>query len=305
MRLYTIYKICKQNIDALEQCERNSIYKNGEFVLNIKGWNNVRRSITNLYSIEAFKEVIERIYNDVPIMYRDIDSWELSAKGSMFNRDIDILIHEISGLIRIYESFGYQEKELGIDIKMPPGDFSDFVSSIRTLEYIFTQCPLFKNNDGEIQFSNVDVGSTWLTFFIVGSGAVVLAKNVAEFFSKAITLKSRLNNIEQQEELLRSAQIKNDVLESSVKTFDLLRETTINHILDDLVGTEVENNDHEGRDKTKLALEKMTELIDKGMEIYASIDTPEEIQVLFPEPETGGLLTDNITKLLTTEKTDE
>lgn len=305
MRLYTIYKICKQNIEALEQCEMHSSFKVNGTVLSIKGWNNARKSMMNLYSIEAFKEIIEKIYNDVPIMDRDMDQWDISLNNSMFDRNINILIHEINGLIRIYESFGYQEEELGIDIKMPPGDFSDFASNIKTLEYIFTQCPLLKSDDGEIRFNNVDVGSTWLTFLIIGSGAIVLAKNVAALINKAITLKSHLNNIAQQEELLRSAQIKNDILESTVKTFDLLRETTINQILDDLVGTEAEYIDHEGRDKTKVALEKMAELIDKGMEIYASIDAPEEIQVLFPELETGGLLTDNITKLLTTEKTGE
>lgn len=44
------------------------------------------------------------------------------------------------------------------------------------------------------------------------------------------------------------------------------------------------------------------ELIDKGMGIYASVDTPDEIQVLFPEAETERFLTDNITKLLTENK---
>lgn len=305
MRLHTIYKICKQNIEALEQCEINSVYKNGGFVLSINGWINARKSIENLYSIEAFKKSIKTIYEVVPLMCRDMDFWEIIMDDLKFQRNIERLIHEINGLIRVYESFGYQEEKLGIDIKLPSGDFTDFVSNIKSLEYIFTQCPIFMNSDGEIRFNNVDVGSTWLTFIIVGSGAIVLAKNVAALVSQAITLRSHLSNIEQQEELLRCAQIKNDVLESTVKTFDLLRETTINQILDDLVGTKAEYNDPEGRDKTKLALEKMSGLIDKGVEIYASIDAPKEIQVLFPEPETGGFLTDNITKLLTTEKIDE
>lgn len=30
-------------------------------------------------------------------------------------------------------------------------------------------------------------------------------------------------------------------------------------------------------------MKKLCELIDKGAEIYASIDAPEEVQVLFPE----------------------
>lgn len=305
MRLYMIYKICKKNISALEFCKISTILRDNELVLTVRGWTGAKEAIERLYSIEAFKYITQKIYESVPVIYRNSDSWEQASKGTTFESDMVDLIKEMRGVIHVYESLGYQEGDLGIDIKMPKGDFSDFVSDVKSLEYIFTQCPLLKAEDGEIKFNSVDVGSTWLTFLVVGAGALVLAKNVAALIDKALILKSHFETTKQQEELLRTSKTKNDILDMAAQTFKTLHETTMNQILDELEGEEVQFNNPEERDKTKVALEKMVNLLDKGMEIYASIDSPKEIQVLFPPLESERLLTDNITKFLPTDKDEK
>lgn len=302
MRLYTIYKLCKSNIDNLKQCDINSDYLNGEFVTTVKGWLITKKSVEQLYTIKAFQDITLKIYEWVPIFYRDADQWKISGSSSGFAVDMQKLIQQVDAVIGVYESFGFEESKLGIDIRMPNGDFKDFVVNIKSLEYIFNQCPLLKVNDGEIRFNNVDVGSTWLTFLLIGTGATIIAQNLAALVDKAIALKSHLILLKQQEEALRKEQFQNDILEATKVTFNLLRETTINQYLDDLQSEEISFTDAEERDKTKLALEKLADLIDKGMEIYASIDSPDEIQVLFPTLETKGLLTDNIMKLLSTNE---
>lgn len=42
----------------------------------------------------------------------------------------------------------------------------------------------------------------------------------------------------------------------------------------------------------------MVVLMDKGVEIYSSIETPKEIKVLFPVDKDTAILPDNITKLI-------
>ena len=39
----------------------------------------------------------------------------------------------------------------------------------------------------------------------------------------------------------------------------------------------------EERDKAERSLEKLELLLEKGCEIYATLDSPDEVQVLFPE----------------------
>ena len=56
--------------------------------------------------------------------------------------------------------------------------------------------------------------------------------------------------------------------------------------------------DGEERGKVEKTLEKMVLLIDKGVEIYSSIETTNEVKALFPTNENNPILPDNIVKLL-------
>lgn len=60
----------------------------------------------------------------------------------------------------------------------------------------------------------------------------------------------------------------------------------------------------EERDKVKKTLEDMVVLMDKGVEIYSSIETPKEIKVLFPMDKDNAILPDNITKLIEDKESD-
>lgn len=51
-------------------------------------------------------------------------------------------------------------------------------------------------------------------------------------------------------------------------------------------------------DKAERSLEKLIILLDKGCEIYATLDAPEDVQALFPEIQSNLELPDNIMKYL-------
>lgn len=66
---------------------------------------------------------------------------------------------------------------------------------------------------------------------------------------------------------------------------------------------EVENKDTplkdgEERGKVEKCMEKLGELMDKGVEIYASIDTGKDIQVLFPALQDKVELSDSVIKYI-------
>ena len=54
----------------------------------------------------------------------------------------------------------------------------------------------------------------------------------------------------------------------------------------------------EERDKAERSLEKLELLLERGCEIYATLDAPEEIQALFPEIQGNLELPDNIMNYL-------
>ena len=69
------------------------------------------------------------------------------------------------------------------------------------------------------------------------------------------------------------------------------------------VTTSLENEissleDGEQRGRLEKSLEKLCNLLDKGVEIYASIDTPNDVQVLFPTLNEQEKLPDTLLKYL-------
>jgi len=304
VRLYTIYTLCKENIDKLENCEITSKYENGKSVTVVRRWLNAKEALSNLCAIKAFKTEIMKIYEAVPTVYRDADWWENYFNSYSFAYQFGKIKDKLQAIIDVYESFGFEEQEIGIDVKLPDGDFSEFIGNVRSLEFIINQCPVLKREDGEIKFSNVDVGSTWLSFFVIGGGALMLAKSFAALLDKAIILKSHYTQTKMQEEQLRAMKLGNDTLEASLNTFKLLNENYMDDALDALEKEGEPYKNGEERDKTKKTLEKLIDLLDKGVEIYSSASSPKEIQLLFPTLETEKLLTSEDIKLLT-KKEDE
>lgn len=77
-----------------------------------------------------------------------------------------------------------------------------------------------------------------------------------------------------------------------------MKQKVLNDSVSDLESELGELQDGEERGKVEKTLEKMVMLMDKGVEIYSSIETPNKIKVLFPETKDNPILPDNLVKLL-------
>lgn len=56
--------------------------------------------------------------------------------------------------------------------------------------------------------------------------------------------------------------------------------------------------DPEERDRARRSLDMLAELIDKGVEIYSAIETPEEVKVLFPFSDDSPVIPEGLLKLI-------
>lgn len=174
----------------------------------------------------------------------------------------------------------------------------EYISYLKDLNFIFSQCP-FLQCDGEvIKFGSVDVGSNWLKLTITAASISVILTNTASLLDKALALRSHYITIQQQEEMLRSMQIKNELAEEQVRTFKQLKDAGMEIVIQRLEKDHGIQLDPEERDKTERILDKLILFLDKGGEIYASLDAPEDIQLLFPEIQGDLELPENIIKYL-------
>ena len=201
------------------------------------------------------------------------------------------LVVKMETIISLYESLELKSSGIGIDVKVPKcNDLKEYISNLKEIEFIFSQCPYLKNENEQIKFNSVDVGSQWLTFIIELSATVsatafgvsYVLKNFAILVDKAFVLKSHFLTVREQQEKLKLYEKKNELLESEIETFEKLKKMHLDNALSDIKTELGEIEDPEENTKLEKSVEKLEKLMEKGFEFAASIDASDEIKAVFP-----------------------
>lgn len=299
MKLYNVYRLCKQNVDFFY---KNHIIDNGNGINTIENWQEIQRRLGKLAKIPVFKEDIETYLKTVPSIEREEETPKISNKlaSKLIEQETNIY-NKMSTIIELYESMGLNDGDNtnAIDIKFPPcEDLDEYISYLKDINFIFSQCPFLQCEGEVLKFGSVDVGSNWLRLTIAATSISIILTNTASLLDKALALRSHYITIQQQEEMLRSMQTKNELAEEQIRTFKQLKDVGVEIVIKRLEKDNGIQLDPEERDKTERALDKLILFLDKGGEIYASLDVPEDIQLLFPEIEGNYELPENIVKYL-------
>lgn len=308
MRLYNIYYVCCACKDKIIVNVRTEAIKNSDNQIveyQIEGWNILKEALDQLKNISFMRQTVRDVYATIDPLERDNAQPSLSPKRK---ERFDIALNELKISLKtiqnLYDSFTIGESYAGIDVKIPKcNSLKEYMDYLKEIEFIFTQCPYLLSKDEEIKFNNVDVGSQWLSFFLISSGTFGILNNLAKLVNKVLAIKSNIILLKEQEEQLKVMQLKNEVGEEVLDVFKKMKQTVLSDSVSDLESELGELRDGEERGKVEKTLEKMVVLIDKGVEFYSSIETPNEIKTLFPANEDNPILPDNIVKLL--EKKDD
>lgn len=300
MKLRNVYILCRDYDYVVGGVEFEQEVINGIRRYNVSYWSDCYNILVKLYSIECFKEITDEIFSLVsPITMKD-DNFIIDCEnGEKLKIKLFELSEKMSTIVDFYGMVFDEQKEFGFDVKLASySDLDEFVDQINELKFIIQQCPFFRSRDGIIKFGNVDVGSTWLTFFVCGSAAIALLKGLAALIDQATIIKSHINTNKQQQEMLRTMEIKNDLAEQMEEVFKQFKDAQLSDCVKNIEKElDVKLKDGEEIDKARRSVEKMSELLDRGVQIYTSLDAPLEVQAVFPAMETPSLLTDGL-KLL-------
>lgn len=308
MRLYNIYyicSVCKSEIDKNVRISEKRNSNNAIVGYEIMGWKECKNAIEQLKKISCMKEYSEEVYNTLNIFERDKPIPEISTETKeKFERKLNELTIALEAIKSLYDSLNIGKSSAGIDVKIPKcNSLKEYMDYLKDIDFILSQCPYLTLDDEEVRFNNVDVGSQWLTFFIVSAGTFSILNNLAKIVDKAVAIKSHILLLKQQEKMLKEMQTKQEVLEETVDVFKKMKSDVLDGSIKELENEIGELKDGEERGKVSKTLEKLVYLMDKGVEIYSSIETPNEIKALFPMNDDNPILPDNIVKLL--EKKEE
>ena len=280
---------------------------NGAQIKFISGWKKKAQILNELAKIKPLTENAKKMYEAIPTVFCEQDEFDIgSATSEKFKLAKVKLLAEMNMIIKLYELLNTQKLEEmggGFDIKLPQfDDIGDFSKCLGDLEFIIKQCPYLNLDDCRIKYGSVDVGSTWITFLLIGAGASAMLLNLSKLIDVAVKIKSHVVTVKMQEETLRSMEIKNEMASEFCDTFKKMNNAIIDQRLAELQQEIGSLKDGEEKDKTRRSLEKLAFWMDRGMQIYSTIDAPKEIRDLFPEQVEATYLTDNIQKLLEMKK---
>lgn len=314
MKLRNIYMICMDNYDVIEGITGKAVTINGRSGVKITGWSNAMDALQILRSIPSLEDVVDKLISSVPDFYLTRDEFNLgNDEWNKIHASKATLLRTMADTIDLYEKMGMDtNNRIGLDIKLPEfNDFSEFVGYIKDIEFVLTKCPFLqdKNKNEEMVFDNVDIGSTWLTFLIIGctAGVSIILNNVAAFVDKCIIIRSHYLSVQKQKQDLEAEKMDNNnkkvILDYIDRLYKKQVEETIKE-LESITENQINNDDGDAYGRIELCFDKMGELIDKGLQIRASIDSPKETQVLFEPLEMKYLSVDKMGGLIERKEHD-
>lgn len=301
MRLYNIYYTCKAALNGLKQIKEESLQNGAK---RLDGWSIGKQALESLFNIDFIKNDANKLYNILSPIDREKEKPDIGSNTfNEFAVAYKKLIAKLESVVALYESMRDGTSKPGIDIKIPTCDsLKDYINILDDINFVITQCPYLKDENEEMKYIGTDVGSDWVTFAIVMSSAVsagfVILNNLASIMNKVISLKSNKKVLDMQEEMLQSMKLKNNIAKETLDTFEEMKKITYKKYVDELQDElgKLKDGDEEGR--VSKSLEKLANLIDKGVEIHTSIETPKEIKVLFPFAEPQQSLPDGLFKYI-------
>lgn len=300
MRLYDIYYICKTEFENINKIH---VEKTSNRTNKITSWTSFKTALQNLSVIDFIQDDVNEAYNVLLPIDREKYIPEI-GEGTYQELLLkhNILRTKIIAVIDLYESIKDGTSKPGIDIKIPNCDsLKEYMDILDDINFIFTQCPYLLNENEELKFNGTDVGSQWITFAIVSGAATtgfIILNNLASLVNKTIALMSNKKVFDMQEETYKSMQLKNEITQETINAFKKMKEITYRKYVDELQDELGTLKDGEEEGKVSKSLEKLAALIDKGVEIHTSIETPKEIKVLFPFAEPKPSLPDSLLKYI-------
>lgn len=305
MKLENIYFLCKKHYECISNS--NIMFTGLTYVL--EEGDTYRKALNQLNQIECLKNYIEnhiKITEEILEYASSIENEKLEAE---FNETKITLLSRIEAIIDLYESIaGNKEKVPGIDIKLPStNNFTDFKRIIDEVEFIITKCPFFHHKTESLKFAGIDVGSQWLSFVISGISIVtsgsILLNNIAAFIDKCIIIRSHYLTTESQKQLIENSAKEQDEKEELIKSITKVYNMQVDNAINELEReTEYKISDGDERGRVEQALQRTIDLIDKGLQILASIDTKQETKALFEPLEMQYLAIENKLKVIEDKK---
>jgi len=194
----------------------------------------------------------------------------------------DELINAAKLLREVLESILPPENEQSIAIKLPPeSDLASLINDLSKINTGISQNIINKEIAGVVEVRSWHPGSLWIEIYVGSQAAMTLIAGIAW---AAAVVRKKWHEASIMQKIADSMEIKNETLTSlsdGVQRYiQLLIESEAKNLL---AHNFSEDDNHEQVERLKLAIKTFTDLIERGAEVHASLQAPEQVKNLFPD----------------------
>lgn len=286
MRLRESYVICQREREHI----KNYVGEISEYYYERS--NNVVAFAKFSRMCQAFYTHVKESLGSIPYFAPIIKILSEEIENLDYENAVELMqcINEINRrtecIISMYNLENYNEKNIGLDIKIPKVDnITELKKFIDGLEFVFTNCPFLQNDEESLKLQSVDNGSIWLIFCVVGASVAVgsvLLNNIAAFIDKCFVIKSHKLSCEMQKQQIENEEMEQKEKEELFKSIDKVYKIAAKNVINELEAwTGYHLQDGEEMDKVERSFDKMIKMLDQGLQIYSAINSPEEVKALF------------------------
>lgn len=280
-----MYFIAKQSLQTIHNYEFEVIKRsiaNVETKIHRCPWAEYKAVLKPLTSVDAVKIPLVDILDFCDGRVTSSGFLEIFS-GTDYNKFcglLEVLYASLNTIIALGDSIGYEEIKNGFDVRLPIDlQFEDYSRFFKDINTIFSQYPYLYKDGAQAKFDRIDVGTTWLIFAVLGAPVVLHA--VAALVDKAIILKSHFISMKMQEQQLDAMKDAGELRKNQIEIHEKLKEKYLTDAITDIEKAHGEL-DHEEKERAIHSLELLTGLMIAGTQVYASIESPVDVQSLFP-----------------------
>lgn len=281
MRLRDIQTILSENLDSLKTkpmgIPRDNNNKKHDGILALS------RAVEAIEQAGILRQEIKRLKETESVFLTHRDEIALPTAES---KDFTDQIVEFHGKAMIIEkTIGEvlpNQNPNSLSLKLP--DITDLkeLSDVSTkLDVIMDQLLVNDFVHGDTKVQNFDTGSEWIEICFNSHKPLVI---VASVVYAAILLKREKIKNDEMIEVVRNRRITNDTLENLTKDLrEDYKKTRDQQVEEISKQAECPGDEKEYDQRINHSIEKMIELIDKGLKFFPSSKSPNDIKSLLPD----------------------
>ena len=290
--------------------EYQRVSVNGSNYQKIMNWKDINKS---LHYLNEYKFIGDSVKNIFDMGENFIASTEttaiLESNFNNFNIAFNIVKAKCEAIINAeYANDKIENDKDSIYIKLPNDlkELSELTSIVKGLDTTFNHCPILRETYSKANFEGVDVGSSWLIISFVLAGAPIAGKTlnwIADFIKKCNDIRIQNRTIKKidLEMLLEKSKLDNEQKENIIndineKMKEENREKCIQCFKSISIPFDREITSEE-ESKITHCMITLSELLDMGVEIYPSVEAPDELKLAFPQKEEWKKISGDIKQL--------